>query len=68
MKAMNLRYEVYCSHCERVAEIDLDRMPPGESAIGRSFRCKQCGRKGESIVRHRSADKAYPGSRPMKTT
>lgn len=66
MKAMNLRYVVSCSHCDRMVEIDLDKMPPDGSAIGQRFRCSQCGQYGESIVSHRSADKAYPGSRGAK--
>ncbi|QXZ79681.1 hypothetical protein [Rhizobium sp. L51/94] len=62
-KAMNLRYVVSCSPCDRMIEIDPDTMPPDGSTIDQRFRCSRCGAIGGVIISHRSADKAYPGSR-----
>ncbi|KAA0680254.1 hypothetical protein DTW90_37365 [Neorhizobium sp. P12A] len=38
MKAMNLRYVVACTRCDRMVEIDLDKMPPEGNAINQRFR------------------------------
>jgi hypothetical protein len=66
MKAMQLRDVVSCSPSNRMVELDLEELPPDDNAIGQRFRCSQCGRYAESIVNHRSADKAYPGSRTAR--
>lgn len=64
MKAMNLRYVVSCTPCDRMVEIDLDTMPPDEIAVARRFRCDQCGQYAESIISHRSSDRTFPGGKP----
>ena len=66
MIALNLRYTIYCEPCERAVDLDMTRFPPDGIAIGRTFKCSQCGRKGSSIITHRSADHSYPGSKPYK--
>jgi hypothetical protein len=63
MIALNLSYHVYCSHCDRHAEIDLSSLPPAEKAIGRTFRCSVCKRPGSTVVSHRSANHSYPGAK-----
>lgn len=68
MIAMNLRYHVHCEACDRFVEIDMTRLPPEGGAIGRTFRCSQCGRPGRSVVSSASADKTVPRPRPLPTT
>lgn len=64
MIALDNQYHVYCARCERVVEIDMTKMPPDGKAIGASFRCSQCGRRGSTIISKRLANFAYPGSKP----
>ncbi len=64
MIAMRLRYHVHCDPCERVVEIDMTKLPPDGEAIGRTFRCSQCGRPGHSVVSAKSAERCTPRGRP----
>jgi hypothetical protein len=63
MIAMNLRYTVHCEPCERFVDIDLAKMPPDGKAIGRTFRCSQCGKPGRSIVSPLGALRSVPRNR-----
>lgn len=54
MIALEMRLTVYCSRCERSVEIDMSRLPPDENAIGRTFRCSNCGEKGHCTVSPKS--------------
>lgn len=65
MIAMGLRYHVHCEHCDRVAEIDMTKLPPNGPALNRTFRCSQCGGPGRSMVSARSADRAAARPRPL---
>lgn len=66
MIAMNLSLHIYCARCNRNVEIDMTTMPPEGKATGQTFRCRQCGRLGQNIVSHRSANHSYPGAKPVK--
>ena len=68
MIAMGLRYRVHCEPCDRFVEIDMTRLAPDENAIGRTFRCSQCGGEGRSVISARSADRAVPRYRPLPLT
>jgi hypothetical protein len=63
MKAMDLRMDIFCSHCERMVEIDIDKMPPEGKALGRRWPCSKCGRDGQVTISHRSATRSVPGLR-----
>jgi hypothetical protein len=65
MIALNLTLHVYCASCDRNVEIDTTKMPPDGKAIGQTFRCRKCGRPGSNIVSHRSANRSYPGAKPI---
>lgn len=64
--ALNLRYTVHCEPCERMVDIDAEKMPPDGPALNVTFRCSQCGRPGRTTVSHKSAEHAYPGSKPPR--
>ncbi|WP_312405196.1 hypothetical protein [Rhizobium sp.] len=64
--ALNLTLHVYCPRCNRSVEIDMTKMPPEGKAIGQTFRCMECGRPGQNIVSHKSANHSYPGSKRPK--
>lgn len=61
--AMQLRYTVHCIPCDRIVDVDMEKMPPDGPAVGVTFKCSKCGRPGSVTVSHRSADRAYPGSK-----
>lgn len=56
MVAFDQRLTVYCTPCGRSVEIDMTKLPPDGNAIGRTFRCSQCGEKGRCIVSPKSND------------
>ncbi|NSZ87591.1 hypothetical protein G6L97_26730 (plasmid) [Agrobacterium tumefaciens] len=66
MIAMTLQMHIYCSHCDRHVEVDMSKFPPEGKAIGATFRCRDCGRPGATTVSHRSANRSYPGAKPVK--
>ena len=63
MIAMKLRYTVHCEPCDRFVDIDMTKLPPDENALGRTFRCSQCGRPGTTIVSPLGALRSVPRSR-----
>jgi hypothetical protein len=63
MISMGLQYFVYCEPCEKHVEIDMTKLPPDGNAIGRTFRCRICGRPGTSSVNARSVLRTVPGQR-----
>lgn len=50
MIALGLKVTLHCAECRRWVDLDMTRLPPEGKAIGRTFRCSQCGGVASSIV------------------